>query len=149
VLLLLTTLPLALTGSVWLLYLLDYNLSVAVGVGMIALLGVSVETGVIMLASLESAWADAVADGQKASDASGDDAATLIETGALQRVRPVLMTATATVAGLLPILVGSGTGSEVMSRLAAPMVGGMLTTIVFTLLVLPAAFLLWRQRDPD
>jgi Cu(I)/Ag(I) efflux system membrane protein CusA/SilA len=149
VLLLLTTLPLALTGSVWLLYLLDYNLSVAVGVGMIALLGVSVETGVIMFACLESAWADAVADGQKASDASGDDAATLIETGALQRVRPVLMTATATVAGLLPILLGSGTGSEVMSRLAAPMVGGMLTTIVFTLLVLPAVFLLWRRRDPD
>jgi Cu(I)/Ag(I) efflux system membrane protein CusA/SilA len=149
VLLLLTTLPLALTGSVWLLYLLDYNLSVAVAVGMIALLGVSVETGVIMLACLESAWADAVGDGQKYTGETGRDAAALIETGALQRVRPVLMTATATVAGLLPILLGSGTGSEVMSRLAAPMVGGMLTTIVFTLLVLPAVFLLWRQRDPD
>jgi Cu(I)/Ag(I) efflux system membrane protein CusA/SilA len=149
VLLLLTTLPLSLTGGVWLLYLLDYNLSVAVAVGMIALLGVSVETGVIMLACLESAWADAVGDGQKYTGETGRDAAALIETGALQRVRPVLMTATATVAGLLPILLGSGTGSEVMSRLAAPMVGGMLTTIVFTLLVLPAVFLLWRRRDPD
>jgi Cu(I)/Ag(I) efflux system membrane protein CusA/SilA len=144
VLLLIGTLPVALTGSIWLLFALDYNLSVAVGVGMIALLGVSVETGVIMIAYLESAWQEAAAGGGEAASAG---AAAIIEEGALQRVRPVLMTATATVLGLLPILAGSGTGSEVMSRLAAPMVGGMLTTIVFTLLLLPAVYLLWRRRS--
>lgn len=139
VVLLMGTLPLALTGSIWLLFALDYPLSVAVGVGMIALLGVSVETGVIMIAYLETAW-------HEGRDAADGSAAGRVEEGAVQRVRPVLMTATATVLGLLPILVGSGTGSEVMSRLAAPMVGGMLSTIVFTLLVLPCVYLLWRGR---
>lgn len=152
VLLLMATLPLALTGSVWLLYFLDYNFSVAVGVGMIALLGVSVETGVIMIAYLEAAWRDRESGESRESRESGEgaqgdlvDAAEIVEAGAMQRVRPVLMTATATFLGLLPILAGSGTGSEVMSRLAAPMVGGVLTDIVFTLLVLPVVYLLVRQ----
>jgi len=143
VLVLLGTLPLALVGSLWLLYALGYNLSVAVGVGFIALAGVAIETGVIMLVYLDQSLADR-------ADAGPLDRAALREAvlaGATRRVRPVLMTASATTLGLLPILLGSGTGSEVMSRIAAPMVGGMVSATVLTLLVLPAVFLLWRGRS--
>ncbi|MHA7815372.1 MAG: efflux RND transporter permease subunit [Pseudohaliea sp.] len=140
VLVLLATLPLALVGSLWLLWALGYNLSVAVGVGFIALAGVAIETGVIMLVYLDQALADR-------SDAVPRDREALREAilaGATRRVRPVLMTAAATTLGLLPILLGGGTGSEVMSRIAAPMVGGMVSATLLTLLVLPAVFLLWR-----
>jgi Cu(I)/Ag(I) efflux system membrane protein CusA/SilA len=142
VLLLLGTLPLALVGSLWLLWALGYNLSVAVGVGFIALAGVAIETGVIMLVYLDQALAER-------ADAAPPDRDALREAvlaGATRRVRPVVMTASATILGLLPILLGSGTGSEVMSRIAAPMVGGMVSATLLTLLVLPAVFLLWRGR---
>ena len=140
--LLLGTLPLALVGSLWLLHLLGYNLSVAVGVGFIALAGVAMETGVIMLVYLEQA----LGEHEHARDFDRGDLQEAVLEGATRRVRPVLMTAAATTLGLLPILIGSGTGSEVMSRIAAPMVGGMISSTVLTLLVLPAAFLLWRGR---
>jgi Cu(I)/Ag(I) efflux system membrane protein CusA/SilA len=142
VLLLLGTLPLALVGSLWLLWALGYNLSVAVGVGFIALAGVAIETGVIMFVYLDQALADHGSAGALDREALRE----VVLAGATRRVRPVLMTASATTLGLLPILLGGGTGSEVMSRIAAPMVGGMVSATVLTLLVLPAVFLLWRSR---
>ncbi len=142
VLLLLGTLPLALVGSLWLLWALGYNLSVAVGVGFIALAGVAIETGVIMFVYLDQALADHGSAGALDREALRE----VVLAGATRRVRPVLMTASATTLGLLPILLGGGTGSEVMSRIAAPMVGGMVSATLLTLLVLPAVFLLWRER---
>ncbi len=133
------TLPLALIGGLWLLYLLGYELSVAVGVGFIALAGVAVEIGVIMLVYLNQALT-------KRAIASRNDVRDAVVEGALLRIRPVIMTVAATIGGLLPIMFGSGTGSEVMRRIAAPMVGGMLSATLLTLVVIPALFLLWQQR---
>ena len=133
------TLPLALIGGLWLLYLLGYELSVAVGVGFIALAGVAVEIGVVMLVYLNQAI------GRRAIKTKEDVQQAVIE-GALLRIRPVIMTVAATIGGLLPIMFGSGTGSEVMRRIAAPMVGGMVSATILTLAVIPALFLLWRQR---
>ena len=133
------TLPLALVGGLWLLYVLGYELSVAVGVGFIALAGVAVEIGVIMLVYLNQALAR-----RKAS--SIEDVREAVIEGALLRIRPVIMTVAATIGGLLPIMFSSGTGSEVMRRIAAPMVGGMVSATLLTLVVIPALFLLWRQR---
>jgi len=145
VLIILGTLPLALVGGIWLLYLLDYDMSVAVGVGFIALAGVAVEIGVIMLVYLNQAYhlheEKAFLEKRKVDLAELRQA--VIE-GALLRVRPIMMTVAAIVAGLLPIMLGTGTGSEVMRRIAAPMVGGMISATVLTLLVVPAAFLIWR-----
>ena len=138
------TLPLALVGSLWFLYGLGFDLSVAVGVGMIALAGVAVETGVIMLVYLDQAWTQMRAQHSRPSVRDLTDA--VIE-GAALRLRPKLMTATATIVGLVPILYGTGTGSEVMSRLAAPMVGGMVSSVLLTLLVLPVVYLMWRKRE--
>jgi len=139
--------PFALVGGVWLLWLLDYNLSVAVAVGFIALAGVAAETGVVMLVYLEQAWQQIqdkrIAQGQNAT--SADLYAAVME-GAVQRVRPKMMTVTAIMAGLLPILWGSGTGSEVMRRIAAPMVGGMISSAALTLLVIPAIYLLVKEH---
>ncbi len=141
------TLPLAMVGSIWLMYLQGFNFSVAVGVGFIALAGVAVEIGVIMLVYLNQAYQhmleqsntnDEVLTIEKLKDA--------VVEGAGMRVRPVMMTATAIIAGLLPILYGTGTGSEVMSRIAAPMVGGMVSAVFLTLLVVPAIYFLWRKR---
>jgi len=147
VFIILATLPLALVGGIWLLYWLDYDLSVAVGVGFIALAGVSVEIGVVMLVYLNQAYRRqreaAIAANRSLSAAELNRA--VIE-GALLRVRPIMMTVAAIIAGLLPIMLGSGTGSEVMRRIAAPMVGGMLSATVLTLLVIPAAFVVWRSR---
>ncbi len=148
------TLPLALIGGVWLLYLLDYQLSVAVGVGFIALAGVAVEIGVVMLIYLNQAIQrrreQAAAQGVSLRRADVEAAVT---EGALLRVRPIMMTVTATIAGLLPIMLGTGTGSEVMRRIAAPMVGGMVSATILTLMVVPALFLLWRtsrlRTQPD
>ena len=147
VLIILTTLPLALVGGLWLMYLLGYDLSVAAGVGFIALGGVSVEIGVVMLVYLNQAWRRqrALAEREQRTPGVSQLHQAIIE-GALLRVRPVIMTVAAVVAGLLPIMLGTGTGSEVMRRIAAPMVGGMLSATVLTLLVIPAAFLLWRRR---
>jgi copper/silver efflux system protein len=141
-LLIMATLPFALTGGVWFLYLLGYHLSVATGVGFIALAGVAAEFGVIMLLYLKNAWAER-------EDAGRCDEAALVEAiseGAVQRVRPKAMTVAVIIAGLLPILLGSGTGSEVMSRIAAPMVGGMLSAPLLSLFVIPAAYRLMRRR---
>ena len=134
------TLPFALIGGLWLLYLLGYELSVAVGVGFIALAGVAVEIGVIMLVYLNQALERRTVTGKQ-------DIEKAVMEGALLRIRPVIMTVAATIGGLLPIMLSSGTGSEVMRRIAAPMVGGMVSATVLALAVIPALFLLWRQRQ--
>jgi copper/silver efflux system protein len=141
-LLLMATLPFALVGGIWLLYLLGYNLSVAGAVGFIALAGVSAEFGVIMLLYLKNAWNDRV-DRGKTGEADLLDA---IREGAVLRVRPKAMTVAVILAGLFPILWGTGTGSEVMQRIAAPMVGGMITAPLLSMFVVPAAYLLMRRR---
>jgi Cu(I)/Ag(I) efflux system membrane protein CusA/SilA len=141
-LLIMATLPFALTGGVWFLYLLGYNLSVATGVGFIALAGVAAEFGVIMLLYLKHAWQKRVEAGLQTETALLE----AIREGAVLRVRPKAMTVAVIIAGLLPILVGSGTGSEIMSRIAAPMVGGMVTAPLMSMLVIPAAYQLMRRR---
>ncbi|TCK18335.1 Cu(I)/Ag(I) efflux system membrane protein CusA/SilA [Thiogranum longum] len=145
VLIILGTLPLALVGGIWLLYWLNYDISVAVGVGFIALAGVSVEIGVIMLVYLNQAYRrhQEVAWREQRTVDMKELREAVIE-GALMRVRPIMMTVAAIIAGLLPIMLGTGTGSEVMRRIAAPMVGGMISATVLTLLVIPAAFMIWR-----
>jgi len=144
----LLTLPFALTGSVWLLYILGYNLSVAVGVGFIALAGVAVEIGVIMLVYLNQAWREAL---QVAHDNRQPLTQPLLRqaimNGALLRIRPIIMTVAAIIAGLLPIMFGSGTGSEVMRRIAAPMIGGMLSAMILTVFVIPAVYYLWKSAN--
>jgi len=140
------TLPLAMVGSIWLMYLEGYNFSVAVGVGFIALAGVAVEIGVIMLVYLNLAYQQMLKRHQeKGFITTKNDVLEAVLYGAGMRVRPVMMTAAAIIVGLLPILYGTGTGSEVMSRIAAPMVGGMLSAVILTLLVLPALFYLWKS----
>ena len=141
-LLILATLPFALTGGVWFLYALGFNLSVATGVGFIALAGVSAEFGVIMLIYLKHAWTDRV----QVRQVRAADLLDAIRIGAVQRVRPKAMTVAVIIVGLLPILLGSGTGSEVMRRIAAPMVGGMLTAPLLSLFVIPAGYWLLRRR---
>ena len=140
--------PFALVGGVWLLWLLNYNLSVAVAVGFIALAGVAAETGVVMLIYLEQAWqavqARCVNEGRVPTLI---DLQAAIMHGAVERVRPKMMTVVAIMAGLLPILWSSGTGSEVMRRIAAPMVGGMVSSAVLTLLVIPVLFALIKGRE--
>jgi len=141
------TLPLAMVGSIWLMYLEGFNFSVAVGVGFIALAGVAVEIGVIMLVYLNQSYQTMLDHFDKRGTQPNLKALTeCILHGAGMRVRPVMMTAAAIIVGLLPILYGSGTGSEVMSRIAAPMVGGMLSAVFLTLLVLPAVYFLWRRH---
>ena len=141
-LLIMATLPCALVGGIWLLYLLSYNLSVAGAVGFIALAGVSAEFGVIMLLYLKQAWDLRMAQGSTGSA----DLLDAIREGAVLRVRPKAMTVAVILAGLLPIMWGTGTGSEVMQRIAAPMVGGMITAPLLSMLVIPAAYLLMRQK---
>ncbi|PWK45540.1 efflux RND transporter permease subunit [Pseudomonas sp. OV226] len=141
-LLIMATLPFALVGGAWFLYGLGFNLSVATGVGFIALAGVSAEFGVIMLLYLKNAWAER----EDAGDRTEHGLVAAIREGAVQRVRPKAMTVAVIIAGLLPILLGSGTGSEVMSRIAAPMVGGMITAPLLSLFVIPAAYRLMRRR---
>jgi Cu(I)/Ag(I) efflux system membrane protein CusA/SilA len=138
------SLPFALIGGVWLIWLLDYNLSVAVAVGFIALAGVAAETGVVMLLYLDHAWEDITRDGRKPTLAELVGA---IEHGAVNRLRPKLMTVAAIMLGLLPALWAHGTGAEVMQRIAAPMVGGMITSTILTLVVIPVLYFLWRRRE--
>ncbi|MBO2623423.1 efflux RND transporter permease subunit [Shewanella algae] len=142
------TLPFAMVGSIWLMYIQGFNFSVAVGVGFIALAGVAVEIGVIMLVYLNQAYREAI--DHSSQQLEKFDELKLIQSviqGAGMRVRPVMMTAAAIIAGLLPILYGTGTGSEVMSRIAAPMVGGMVSAIILTLLIVPVVFFLWRRAQ--
>jgi len=134
------TLPFALTGGFWTLYVIGYNQSVATGVGFIALAGVAAEFGVVMLIYLKSALA------RRGSDPTDEKVADAVREGALQRVRPKAMTVAVIIAGLLPILLGSGAGSEIMSRIAAPMIGGMVTAPLLSMFVIPAAYLLMRRR---
>ncbi len=149
------TLPLALIGGFWLLYILGYNLSVAVGVGFIALAGVSVEIGVVMLVYLNQAMNSRIDMAKKHNRAlTAEDLQQAVIEGSLLRVRPIMMTVSATIVGLLPIMLGDGTGSEVMRRIAAPMVGGMVSATLLTLVVIPAVYLLMKQstllkRDND
>ncbi|KWT70860.1 MULTISPECIES: efflux RND transporter permease subunit [unclassified Variovorax] len=140
-LLIMAALPFALVGGIWLLYLLSYNLSVAGAVGFIALAGVSAEFGVIMLLYLKHAWQDRIDEGRTAHA----DLLEAIREGAVLRVRPKAMTVAVILAGLFPIMWGSGTGSEVMQRIAAPMVGGMITAPLLSMFVIPAAYLLMHR----
>jgi Cu(I)/Ag(I) efflux system membrane protein CusA/SilA len=142
-LLIMATLPFALVGGFWLLWLLGHNISVAGGVGFIALAGVSAEFGVIMLLYLKHAWEPRLAAGS----AGESDLLDAIRHGAVLRVRPKAMTVAVIIAGLLPIMYGSGTGSEIMQRIAAPMVGGMITAPLLSMFVVPAVYLLMRRRQ--
>jgi Cu(I)/Ag(I) efflux system membrane protein CusA/SilA len=137
------SLPFALVGGVWAMWLLDYNLSVAVAVGFIALAGVAAETGVVMLLYLDHAWRDITRDGRRPTIG---DLVGAIEHGAVNRLRPKLMTVAAIMLGLLPALWAHGTGAEVMQRIAAPMIGGMITSTLLTLVVIPVLYFLWRRR---
>ncbi|MFS6537978.1 efflux RND transporter permease subunit [Idiomarina loihiensis] len=142
------TLPLALVGSIWLMYLLDYNFSVAAAVGFIALAGVTVEIGILMLTYLNQSYNEYEKSQLEHGKALTKDGLSLaVMEGAGLRVRPVMMTAVSTIAGLLPIMFSTGTGAEVVSRIAAPMVGGMISAVILTLLVLPAVYYLWRKKD--
>jgi Cu(I)/Ag(I) efflux system membrane protein CusA/SilA len=138
------SLPFALVGGVWLMWLLDYNMSVAVAIGFIALAGVAAETGVIMLIYLDQAHAARVAEGAMANRGDVDAAVTH---GAVDRVRPKIMTVTAIMAGLIPILWSQGVGADLLKRIAAPMVGGMVTSTILTLIVIPAIYSLWKERQ--
>jgi Cu(I)/Ag(I) efflux system membrane protein CusA/SilA len=140
-LLIMIVVPFALIGGFWLIYLLGHNLSIASVVGFIALAGVAAEFGVVMLLYLRNAWDHRIAAGRT----SASDLYEAIREGAVMRVRPKAMTVAVILAGLLPIMFGEGTGSEVMQRIAAPMVGGMLTAPLLSMLVIPAAFLLMRR----
>jgi Cu(I)/Ag(I) efflux system membrane protein CusA/SilA len=145
VLIILASLPVSIAGSAWFVWYLGYDLSVAVAVGVIALAGVAVEIGVIMLIYLNQYrqdYLDKLGPDENPSQSGLRDA---IQQGALQRLRPIVMTVAAITAGLLPIMTGGGVGSEVMQRIAAPMIGGMLSTMVLTLCVIPALYLLWHS----
>jgi Cu(I)/Ag(I) efflux system membrane protein CusA/SilA len=138
------SLPFALVGGVWLMWLLGYNMSVATAIGFISLAGLAAETGVIMLIYLDHAWRDRQAEGRM-HDRRDVDAAVIY--GAVERVRPKLMTVTAITFGLLPILWGHGAGADVMKRIAAPMVGGMVSSTILTLIVIPAIYSLWKEWE--
>ena len=136
--------PFSLVGAFWLLYFLDYNLSVAVWVGIIALAGLDAETGVVMLLYLDLAYDEMKNKGQMLTKENLTEA---IHHGAVKRIRPKIMTATAIIAGLLPILWSTGTGADVMKRIAAPMVGGVVTSVLLELLVYPVIYYLWKNRE--
>lgn len=138
------SLPFAIVGGIWFIWALGYNWSVAVAIGFIALAGVAAETGVVMLIYLDHAWKACVADGRRATLRDLYDA---VMEGAVERVRPKMMTVIAIMAGLLPILWGSGAGASVMKRIAAPMVGGMISSTILTLVVIPAIYSLWKERE--
>lgn len=142
------TLPLAMVGSIWLMYLQGFNFSVAVGVGFIALAGVAVEIGVIMLVYLNQSYQAMLKKSRElGTSPTIEQLKDVVDVGAGQRVRPVMMTALSIIVGLLPILYGTGTGSEIMSRIAAPMVGGMASAVILTLVVIPAVFYLWKKKS--
>ena len=135
--------PLALVGSFWMLYLYGYNLSVAVWIGLIALAGVSAETGVVMLLYLDLAYDEWKREGKMSTASELRDA---IYHGAVKRVRPKAMTAAVIIGGLMPILWSHGAGADVMKRIATPMIGGIVTSTIMELVVFPAIFFLWRSR---
>ena len=136
--------PFSAVGAVWLLYLLGYNVSIAVWVGLIALLGLDAETGVFMMLFLDLAHDDAKARGRLRTTS---DLVEAIVHGAVKRVRPKAMTVSAAFIGLLPIMWSTGTGADVMKRIAAPMVGGLATSFLLELLVYPVVYYLWKRRE--
>jgi Cu(I)/Ag(I) efflux system membrane protein CusA/SilA len=135
--------PFSAVGALWLVFLLEYNMSLAVWVGLIALAGLDAETGVVMLLYLERAFDAARKKGGLSMQALKE----AIDHGAVRRVRPKIMTASVIIAGLLPIMWGHGAGSDIMKHIAAPMVGGVVTSVLMELLVYPAIYLLWRKRE--
>ena len=143
-LLVMLSLPFALVGGIWFVWALGYNWSVAVAVGFVALAGVAAETGIVMLIYLDHAWKGKRAGGGLPTLKDLYDA---IVEGAVERVRPKMMTVTAIMAGLLPLLWGDGAGASVMRRIAAPMIGGMVSSTVLTLVVIPAVYALWKERE--
>jgi Cu(I)/Ag(I) efflux system membrane protein CusA/SilA len=138
------SLPFALVGGIWLLYILDYDLSVAVVVGFIALAGLAAETGVVMLVYLDETYERKKKQGNMQS--TKDLHAAIIE-GAVDRVRPKLMTVATTLIGLLPVMYGTATGSQVMKRIAAPMVGGLISSTILTLIIIPVIYDIWKRRE--
>jgi len=136
------SLPFALVGGVWLIYLLGYNVSVAVVVGFIALAGLAAETGVVMLVYLDDVFDKRSNQGMMNSN---EDLQAAIIEGAVERVRPKLMTVATTLIGLLPVMWGTETGSQVMKRIAAPMVGGLVSSAVLTLVIIPAVYFIWKR----
>ncbi len=138
------SLPFAIVGGVWLLYLLAYNLSVAVAVGFIALAGLAAETGVVMLVYLDETYGRYVRQGRMNS---GRDLADAIVEGAAERLRPKIMTVATTLIGLLPVMYGAETGAQVMKRIAAPMVGGLISSTVLTLIIIPVVYEIWKRRE--
>jgi len=143
-LIIMTALPMSIVGSIWLLALLDYNLSVAVAVGMIAVAGLSVELGLLMMLYLDISWRQARDENRLDNAAEPWEA---IAEGAKQRIRPMLMTGLALLMGLLPIMFSDGSGSDVMKRIAAPMLGGIGTALLLVLIAFPAFFAIWRGRS--
>jgi Cu(I)/Ag(I) efflux system membrane protein CusA/SilA len=144
VIIVMASLPFALLGGFWLIYLLGYNMSVAVGVGFIALAGLATETGIVMLVYL-----DAVFKRRKNEDqmnTAADLHAAIVE-GAVDRVRPKIMTVATTLIGLLPVMYGSGAGSQIMKRIAAPMVGGLVSSAIMTLIIIPVIYDLWKTQE--
>ena len=142
--LVMATVPFALVGGYWFIFLLGYHMSVATAVGFIALAGVAAEFGVIMLVYLDNAVKDRLNSKQLTTK---QDLIDTIMEGAVMRVRPKAMTVAVIFAGLIPIMLGQGTGSEVMQRIAAPMIGGMITAPILSLFVIPAFYFLWKQRE--
>ena len=143
VLMVLLTMPFALVGGIGLVYLLGFQLSVAVAVGFIALAGVAIEIGILMMLYLNQAW-DTVASKSTVTLAQLTHA---VQQGASARLRPILMTSLSSVVGLLPIMFSDGTGSQVMQRIAAPMIGGMISTILLSLFILPSLFFWIKSRQ--
>lgn len=147
VMIIMGTLPFALIGGVWLMYILGFEMSVAVGVGFIALAGVTVEISVLMLLYLNQAYSRVSnAAQQENREMTAEDVKQAVLEGAGRRVRPIMMTVAAIVIGLVPIMIGGGTGSEVMQRIAGPMIGGMISSVILTLLVIPAIYYLWKAK---
>ena len=142
-LIVLLSVPFAMVGGIWLIFILDYNMSIAVWAGIIALSGVAAETGVVMIVYLDGAYETRLAKGAMRTVRDLREA---VMEGAVQRLRPKMMTVMATIMGLLPIMWSHGAGADVMKRIATPMVGGMVTSTVLTLLVIPAIYMLWRGR---
>jgi Cu(I)/Ag(I) efflux system membrane protein CusA/SilA len=139
----LLSVPFSLVGSFWLLYLLNYNMSIAVWVGIIALAGLDAETGVVMLLYLDIAYEKWRQEGRLRSQADLRDA---VMYGAVKRIRPKIMTVSVILAGLIPIMFSHGTGADVMKRIAAPMVGGVVTSTILELVIYPAIYMVWRAK---
>jgi Cu(I)/Ag(I) efflux system membrane protein CusA/SilA len=148
VLIIITSLPLALVGGLWFMWWQSYEFSVAVAVGFIALAGVATEIGVLMLTYLGQAWrAQERIAAEQSRPRSMTDLHQAIAEGAGMRVRPIMMTVLATIAGLVPAMMGDGAGSEVLRRIAGPMIGGLVTAVLLSLILLPVVFLLWKRRE--